>query len=117
MMLEHLKQRSLNPNLYSGVWLGEEENTVTFGMWNLSGQLVGFQQYRPLAGKGRGGDYPNKPYPQKDYVWDCLVAAVEVDTKEISTRLLEAGKSGIQIGEAIRVARIDAIRKIKRPEV
>lgn len=62
--------------------------------------------------KGRGGDYPNKPYPQKDYIWDCLMSAKRVDTKEISISMLEKGKSGIEIGEAIRVARIDAIRSV-----
>lgn len=62
--------------------------------------------------KGRGGDYPNKPYPQKDYIWGCLMAAKRVDTKEISMVMLESKKSGIEIGEAIRVARIDAIRNV-----
>jgi tRNA nucleotidyltransferase (CCA-adding enzyme) len=62
--------------------------------------------------KGRGGDYPNKPYPQKDYIWDCVMAVKRVDTKEISTLMLSKGKAGIEIGEAIRVARIDAIREI-----
>jgi hypothetical protein len=52
MLMEHLKSRRLSHKLYSGMWLDEEENVATFGMWNLSGQLVGFQQYRPLADKG-----------------------------------------------------------------
>lgn len=62
--------------------------------------------------RGRGDDYPNKSYPQKDYVWGCLMAAKRVDTKAISLSMLSNGKSGLEIGEAIRVARIDAIRKV-----
>lgn len=53
MLLKHLKSRGLNPNLYSGLWLDDKENTVTFGLWNLSGSLVGIQQYKHLAGKER----------------------------------------------------------------
>ena len=53
MLLEHLKQRSLTPSLYSGLWLDEEESVTTFGLWNLSGSLVGFQQYKHLASKER----------------------------------------------------------------
>lgn len=53
MVLEHLRSRNLVPELYSGVWINEKENTATFGLWNLSGQLVGFQQYKHLASKGR----------------------------------------------------------------
>ncbi len=53
MVKDHLKRRLLNVKLYSGLWLDEAGNVVTFGLWNLSGQLVGFQQYKPLAGKGR----------------------------------------------------------------
>lgn len=63
--------------------------------------------------KGRGGDYPDKPYPQKDYIWDCLLAVKRVDTSHLSGLLMLKGKSGIEIGEAIRVARIDAIREVK----
>jgi len=62
--------------------------------------------------KGRGGDLVNKPYPQKDYIWDCLVAAKELDTKTISACMLADGKSGLLIGEAIRIARINAIRGV-----
>jgi len=55
VIVEHLKQRRLTPGLYSGVWLNEHEDICTFGLWNLSGQLVGFQQYRPLALKKING--------------------------------------------------------------
>lgn len=45
---EHLLNRSVNLELYSkSLVVSEEEQTATFLLWNLSGQLVGFQQYRP----------------------------------------------------------------------
>ena len=43
---QHLKSRHLDLVLHRPV-LDEENNVVTFYLWNLSGQLVGFQQYRP----------------------------------------------------------------------
>lgn len=48
------KHRGLDLTLYSGVWV--HDDVYTFGLWNLAGQLVGYQQYRPQAGKER---YPN----------------------------------------------------------
>jgi hypothetical protein len=36
------------------VWLGED--VATFPLWNLSGQLVGYQQYRPHASKDEKND-------------------------------------------------------------
>lgn len=44
---EHLKDRHMNIELYNSVWICEEERTATFGLYNLSGVLVGYQQYRP----------------------------------------------------------------------
>jgi len=29
------------------VWIDEDEGVATFPLWNLSGQMVGYQQYRP----------------------------------------------------------------------
>lgn len=51
MMLEHLKSRRLDVTRYSAVWVDEESKAVTFGLWNLSGKLVGIQQYRPDGSK------------------------------------------------------------------
>lgn len=48
-MLEHLESRRCDTSLYSG--LAVTEDTATFPLWNLTGQLVGFQQYRPNAPK------------------------------------------------------------------
>ncbi len=45
---QHLHSRYLNSTLHT-VWL--DEDLATFPIWNLSGQLVGYQQYRPLESK------------------------------------------------------------------
>lgn len=43
----HLQNRHVNLELYPDCVLSEEENTFTMFLWNLSGQLVGFQTYKP----------------------------------------------------------------------
>lgn len=45
---QHLLDRRVDLSHYTA-WF--EEETVKFPLWNLSGQLVGYQQYRPFASK------------------------------------------------------------------
>jgi len=52
---EHLISRGYNPEPFGSI-LSEEECIVYFLLWNLSGKLVGFQQYRPNAPKT--GNHP-----------------------------------------------------------
>lgn len=67
---EHLKRRHLNLELHCPV-LDEELGIATFYCWNLSGQLVGYQQYNPLGDKkifnnrfeGKYYTYRNKNQP------------------------------------------------------
>lgn len=47
---EHLKQRHLDIDLHRPV-IDEVDRIATFYLWNLSGALVGFQQYRPEGEK------------------------------------------------------------------
>ena len=49
-LVEHLKSRHLDLELHRPV-LDLENNVATFYLWNLSGSLCGFQQYRPEASK------------------------------------------------------------------
>lgn len=58
-------------------------------------------------------EFENKPYPQRQYLSDCLNAVIHTETKSISTRMLSEGKRGVLIGEAIRVARIQVIREVQ----
>lgn len=45
-LAQHLKRRHLDVTLHNPV-LDDVERVATFYLWNLSGQLVGYQQYRP----------------------------------------------------------------------
>lgn len=45
---DHLKSRGMNTNLYH-VCYDENEMIASFFLYNLSGQIVGYQQYRPLS--------------------------------------------------------------------
>jgi hypothetical protein len=72
-ILEHLQSRYLDTDLHS-VWLDETANLATFPLWNLSGQLVGYQQYRPNACKQakndpRKGRYFTRLKENKVGVW------------------------------------------------
>ena len=49
-LTDHLKRRHLDVELHRPV-LDEVERVVTFYLYNLSGQLVGYQQYRPEGTK------------------------------------------------------------------
>jgi len=49
-LLDHLKRRHLDVSLHNPM-LDEVERVVSFYLWNLSGQIVGFQQYRPEGEK------------------------------------------------------------------
>lgn len=69
--------------------------------------------------RGRGNNeellnyYRNKPYPQMKYLQECLINVLSLNTKEITIPLLEKGKKGVDIGEAVRVARIQKIREVQ----
>lgn len=56
--------------------------------------------------------FEEKPYPQQEYLLECLCAVKKVDTKKISQEMIVKGKEGVMIGEAIRVERINAIRGV-----
>ena len=45
-LTQHLKTRHMDVELHHPV-VDEVERVATFYLWNLSGQLVGYQQYRP----------------------------------------------------------------------
>lgn len=49
-LLQHLEKRHLDVKLHRPV-LDEVERVATFFLYNLSGELVGYQQYRPDADK------------------------------------------------------------------
>lgn len=52
-MKQHLAERHLDLSRYSGVLVDPRDDAVTFLLWNLSGQCVGYQTYRPAGSKER----------------------------------------------------------------
>lgn len=63
-LLLHLMARRCSFYRYQGVSLDVDNCTATFPLWNLSGQMVGFQQYKPLAPKTG-----NKPSENKYFTY------------------------------------------------
>lgn len=63
--------------------------------------------------RGRIGVSSRDEYRQLPYLEECLQAVKSVDTKSISAKMVAENKKGTLIGEAIRVARIDAIRGVQ----
>jgi len=49
-VLQHLRSRHFDTELHTA-WVDENEGVSTFPLWNLSGKLVGYQQYRPSGEK------------------------------------------------------------------
>lgn len=72
-LLDHLKQRWFHPQRYSGVWLDHTTPSVTVSLWNLSGELTGYQTYQPhqpkLKNNNRSGRYFTWHTPGKLAVW------------------------------------------------
>lgn len=50
---KHFKDRKLDPKRYNVSW---DVDVATFLLFNLSGQIVGYQQYRPFAPKTMNND-------------------------------------------------------------
>ena len=65
----HLLERGLYPAHYTVSW---DNETASFALWNLSGQWVGYQQYRPHAGKS----VPNDPKMSRYYTYAKSKVAV-----------------------------------------
>lgn len=59
-MREHLLARGLEPDRYSSVFV--DTDRATFALWNLSGQMVGYQTYRPDRDKNRNDDPREQRY-------------------------------------------------------
>lgn len=63
-VLENLKSRHFDLSVHTA-WVDEDEGVATFPLWNLSGQMVGFQQYRPAADKKQD----NHPRDSRYFTW------------------------------------------------
>lgn len=59
----HLIARHCNPDLYgNSLVIDENERVATFLLWNFSGQLIGYQQYRPDNHEKAVKNHPDKRY-------------------------------------------------------
>lgn len=63
-LVHHLKTRHFDMQLHSA-WLDHVQGVATFPLWNLSEQLVGYQQYRPSATKTKS----NHPRDSRYFTW------------------------------------------------
>lgn len=54
-IINHLKQRYMNLGIHK-VWINEVESMACFPIWNISGKLTGYQNYRPLNPKAPNND-------------------------------------------------------------
>ena len=61
---QHVIGRHVDLDLHT-VWLDELERVAFFPLWNLSGQLVGYQAYRPDAEKVQKNDTKGRYYTYK----------------------------------------------------
>jgi hypothetical protein len=66
-MSEHLRSRGVNLDLYPDIKVNEEERVTYFPLWNLSGQLTGYQIYRPDEEKGHASDIGRRKYHTVGY--------------------------------------------------
>lgn len=62
-MKQHLRERYCTPEIYgNSIVIDDAERVITFLLWNLSGQLVGYQQYRPDNHEKAVKNHPDKRY-------------------------------------------------------
>jgi tRNA nucleotidyltransferase (CCA-adding enzyme) len=62
-----------------------------------------------LDAKGRGGDFPQRPYPQADRLAQALARVQGIDSARITELALAQGLSGPAVGAALRQARLQAL--------
>ena len=84
-LLDHLKSRHMDVALHRPV-INDEEQLATFYLWNLSGQLVGYQQYRPNGDKKQF----NNPKEGKYFTYkkQQTVTVWGVESLHLSTKVL-----------------------------
>lgn len=61
---DNLRERHFDTSKLTA-WVDEVEGVATFPLWNLSGQMCGYQQYRPAASKKKD----NHPRDSRYFTW------------------------------------------------
>jgi hypothetical protein len=71
-LTQHLTYRHVDQNLHK-VWLDDENYRATFPLYNLAGQLMGYQRYFPHGDKKLNNDAKNGKYhtwcPREQGYW------------------------------------------------
>jgi tRNA nucleotidyltransferase (CCA-adding enzyme) len=70
-----------------------------------------FLQACQCDAQGRGPALVDRPYPQADLAIHLLNGLTLLDTKEVVQQALAAGKTGPELGEAMRIAQITCVRE------
>lgn len=60
--------------------------------------------------QGRGPTMVTKPYPQAEIARRYLTALQAMDSKQIIKEAISIGKSGVELGEYLRIAQIECLR-------
>lgn len=71
-----------------------------------------FLQACQCDAQGRGPSLVNKPYPQRQLAEYLRAGLAQLNTKSIVKAAMGEGKKGLEIGEAVRIAQIDCIRRL-----
>ena len=75
-------------------------------------RFVHFVQACQCDAQGRGETKVNQPYPQATLAFHLLAGLQKQDTKAIVQKAIQTGKSGPELGEAIRIAQIAEIKRL-----
>jgi tRNA nucleotidyltransferase (CCA-adding enzyme) len=65
--------------------------------------------------RGRGGEFPRQPYPQRPHLLAALHAVLQVDAGEIARRVTQAGGKPAAIAQAVQAAREQALGRQLQP--
>jgi tRNA nucleotidyltransferase (CCA-adding enzyme) len=65
--------------------------------------------------RGRGGDFPQQPYPQRARLLAALQAAQAVDAGAIAQQVMRSGGKPAAIAQAVQTARAQAIARVLAP--
>lgn len=62
----HVRQRGVDLGVHT-VWFDEDKVVATFPLWSLTGNMCGYQSYRPLANKNKRNDEYGRYYKFDSY--------------------------------------------------
>lgn len=116
-MLEHLHSRHLDTKLHT-VWVDNDDLVASFPLWNLSGQMIGYHQYRPdktkeLPNNPKEGRYFTKRKDGRVGLWGMESWSL-TDTLFVTEGVFDAARLTQRGASALAVLSSDASRATKR---